>query len=162
MIMFLKGGWVERDERIDVVNPYCGGVFDTVPEATSADVTESVEGLVEGAKVMRTMPAIERCEILRKAATLMRARVDEIGTIISTEEGKILAEGKLEVSRAADTIDLSADEARRLTGEVLPLDAAPGGAGKLGFTLRVPVGIVAAITPFNFPLSPPPTRRARP
>ena len=78
MKMFLKGGWVERDERIDVVNPYSGDVFDTVPEATSTDVTEAVDGLVEGAKVMRAMPAIERCEILRKAATLMRARVDEM------------------------------------------------------------------------------------
>ena len=57
------------------------------------------------------------------------------------------------MTRAAETIDLSADEARRITGEVLPLDAAPGGAGKFGFTLRVPVGIVAAITPFNFPLN---------
>ena len=153
MKMFLKSEWAERDARIDVVNPFNGEAFDTVPEATTADVTAAVDGLVEGAKVMRAMTALERCEILRKAATLMRARVDEIGTLISTEEGKILAEGKLEVSRAAETIDLSADEARRLTGEVLPLDAAPGGAGKLGFTLRVPVGIVAAITPFNFPLN---------
>ena len=115
MKMFLKSEWAERDSRIDVVNPYNGEAFDTVPEATTADVTAAVDGLVEGAKVMRAMAALERCEILRKAATLMRARVNEIGTLISTEEGKILAEGKLEVSRAAETIDLSADEARRLT-----------------------------------------------
>ena len=153
MKMFLKGEWVGRDSRIDVVNPYDGEAFDTVPEATTADVTAAVDGLVEGAKVMRAMPAMQRCEILRQAAALMRERVDDLGTIISTEEGKILAEGKLEVARAAETIDLSADEARRITGEVLPLDAAPGGVGKLGFTLRVPVGIVAAITPFNFPLN---------
>ena len=153
MKMFLKSEWVGRDSRIDVVNPYDGEAFDTVPEATTADVTAAVDGLVEGVRVMRAMPAMQRCEILRQAAALMRERVDDLGTIISTEEGKILAEGKLEVSRAAETIDLSADEARRITGEVLPLDAAPGGVGKLGFTLRVPVGIVAAITPFNFPLN---------
>ncbi len=153
MKMFLKGEWVGRDSRIDVVNPYDGEAFDTVPEATTMDVTAAVDGLVEGARVMRAMPAMQRCEILRRAAVLMRERVDDLGTIISTEEGKILTEGKLEVSRAAETIDLSADEARRITGEVLPLDAAPGGVGKLGFTLRVPVGIVAAITPFNFPLN---------
>ena len=153
MKMFLKGEWIERDSRIDVVNPYNGEAFDTVPEATAADVTAAVDGLVEGARVMRAMSAMQRCQILRRAAVLMRERVDDLGTIISTEEGKILAEGKLEVSRAAETIDLSADEARRITGEVLPLDAAPGGVGKLGFTLRVPVGIVAAITPFNFPLN---------
>jgi glyceraldehyde-3-phosphate dehydrogenase (NADP+) len=153
MKMFLKSEWVGRDSRIDVVNPYDGEAFDTVPEATTADVTAAVDGLVEGVRVMRAMPAMQRCEILRQAAALMRERVDDLGTIISTEEGKILAEGKLEVARAAETIDLSADEARRITGEVLPLDAAPGGVGKLGFTLRVPVGIVAAITPFNFPLN---------
>jgi len=153
MKMFLKGEWAERDSRIDVVNPYNGETFDTVPEATVKDVTTGVDGLVAGAKVMREMPALQRCGILRKAATLLKEKEDEIGRLISTEEGKILAEGKLEVTRAAETIDVSADEARRLTGEVLPLDAAPGGAGKFGFTLRVPVGIVAAITPFNFPMN---------
>jgi len=153
MKMFLNADWAERDDRIDVVNPYSGEAFDTVPSATPADVISAVDGLVEGAKLMAAMPARERCAILRKAAVLLREREEEVGTLISTEEGKILAEGKLEVTRAAETIDVSADEARRITGEVLPLDAAPGGAGKFGFTLRVPVGIVAAITPFNFPLN---------
>ncbi|HCU88290.1 MAG TPA: aldehyde dehydrogenase, partial [Verrucomicrobiales bacterium] len=153
MKMFLNADWAERDDRIDVVNPYSGEAFDTVPAATPADVTSAVDGLVVGAKLMAAMPARERSAILRKAAVLLREREEEVGTLISTEEGKILAEGKLEVTRAAETIDVSADEARRITGEVLPLDAAPGGAGKFGFTLRVPVGIVAAITPFNFPLN---------
>src|SRR6202007_200545 len=71
----------------------------------------------------------------------------------SQEEGKTLAEGRLEAQRAVETIELSAEEAKRLTGEVLPLDGASGGAGKLGFTLRVPCGVVVAITPFNFPLN---------
>jgi acyl-CoA reductase-like NAD-dependent aldehyde dehydrogenase len=83
----------------------------------------------------------------------MGYRGEQLGRLISTEEGKILAEGLFEVSRARETIELSAEEARRLSGEVLPLDGAPGGAGKLGFTLRVPCGVVAAITPFNFPLN---------
>src|SRR4029079_2888253 len=69
------------------------------------------------------------------------------------EEGKTLAEGTFEVTRAAETLELSAEEAKRLSGEVLPLDGAPGGSGRLGFPLRVPCGVVAAITPFNFPLN---------
>ena len=73
--------------------------------------------------------------------------------LISTEEGKVLSESHIEVSRAAETIDLSADEARRMNGETVPLDSTPSGVGKLGLTLRVPCGIVAAITPFNFPLN---------
>jgi glyceraldehyde-3-phosphate dehydrogenase (NADP+) len=76
-----------------------------------------------------------------------------LGRTISTEEGKVLAEGLFEASRSAITIEHSAEEAKRLYGEVLPLDGAPGGTGRLGFTLRVPCGVVAAITPFNFPLN---------
>ncbi|RTZ69380.1 MAG: aldehyde dehydrogenase, partial [Verrucomicrobia bacterium] len=106
-----------------------------------------------GAQAMRNTPAHQRVDILRKAASLMRERQEQLGQLISTEEGKVLAEGRIEASRAAETIDLSADEARRLHGETVPLDSTPSGVGKLGFTMRVPCGIVAAITPFNFPLN---------
>ena len=83
----------------------------------------------------------------------MKRREDELARTISREEGKILAEGRLEASRSRETIEVSAEEARRVVGEMVPLDAAPGAAGRIGFTLRVPCGIVAAITPFNFPLN---------
>src|SRR4029077_5448955 len=109
--------------------------------------------LVSGAAVIKNMPAYDRSQILRRAAGLMLAREKDLGRTISSEEGKILAEGVFEASRARETIDISADEARRLDSEVVPLDAAPGAKGKFGFTLRVPCGIVAAITPFNFPLN---------
>lgn len=102
---------------------------------------------------MRQMPAFDRAALLRRVAAIMRDRLEELARTISQEEGKILAESRLEASRAAEVIDLSAEEARRLYGEVVPLDAAPGATGKLGFTLRVPCGVVAAITPFNFPLN---------
>ena len=102
---------------------------------------------------MRNTPAFDRCQILRKAAQIMKQRQDELARTISSEEGKILAEAKLETSRAVEVIELSAEESRRIYGETIPLDAAPGAAGRLGFTLRVPCGIVAAITPFNFPLN---------
>ncbi len=153
MRMFLGGQWQDRSSRIDVTNPYDGAVIDTVPKATAADVDAALSTLVEGAKVMRNMPAYDRSAILRRAAGLMLAREQDLGRTISAEEGKILSEGLFEASRARETIDVSADEARRITSEVVPLDAAPGGKGKFGFTLRVPCGIVAAITPFNFPLN---------
>jgi len=153
MKMFLQGEWVERDQHNDVVNPYNGDSIDAVPVGTAADITLGLDGLVEGAKVMREMPTHQRVEILRKAARLIQDHQEELGRLISTEEGKVLAEGRLEAGRAAETFDLSADEARNLHGETIPLDSTPGGVGKLGFTLRVPCGIVAAITPFNFPLN---------
>ncbi|MBL9125510.1 MAG: aldehyde dehydrogenase family protein [Planctomycetaceae bacterium] len=153
MKMFAAGQWLDRDQVIEVRNPFDQTVIDTVPKASPSDVDRALAGAVAGAAIMRDMPGFERFQILRKAAALMRERAEELARTISLEEGKILAEGRLEVERATETIELSAEEAKRLGGEVLPLDGAPGGAGKLGFTLRVPCGVVAAITPFNFPLN---------
>jgi len=151
MQMFHSGQWHDKSETIAVVNPFNGELIDTVPRGSAADVDAALATLAEGARIMKKMSAWDRCQILRKAAAIMARREEELGRMISTEEGKILAEGNLEASRAREVIEVSAEEARRITGEMVPLDAAPGAAGKLGFTLRVPCGIVAAITPFNFP-----------
>jgi acyl-CoA reductase-like NAD-dependent aldehyde dehydrogenase len=153
MKMFVAGQWIDKSERIEVRNPFDGAEIDSVPVADADDVERALAAAVEGAKVMRATSGYDRAKILRAAADLMGQRADKLGRLISTEEGKVLAEGWYEVSRARETIELSAEEAKRISGEVLPLDGAPGGAGNLGFTLRVPCGVVAAITPFNFPLN---------
>jgi len=153
MRIFFAGQWHDRDQKIEVKNPYDGSIVDTVPVATAADVDAAIAGAVQGAAVMRKLAGYDRFQILRKTADVMLARQQELGRLISLEEGKTLAEGVFEVTRAAETMELSAEEAKRLGGEVLSLDGAPGGAGKLGFTLRVPCGVVVAITPFNFPLN---------
>ena len=153
MKMFLRGEWQDRAEKIEVRNPWDGSVVDVVPAGTPADVEAAVAGAVEGAATMRHMAGYDRWQILSRAAELMRQRTDDLGRTISLEEGKTFAEGKGEAQRATETMQLSAEEAKRIVGEVLPLDGAPGGAGKFGFTLRVPCGVVAAITPFNFPLN---------
>lgn len=153
MKMFLSGEWTEKAERIEVRNPFDGSVVDTVPSGDASDVEQAVAGAVEGAAVMRRMPGHQRFEILSRAAQLMRERTEELGRTISLEEGKTFAEGKGEAQRSTETMQLSAEEAKRIYGEVVPLDGAPGGAGKFGFTLRVPCGVVTAITPFNFPLN---------
>jgi glyceraldehyde-3-phosphate dehydrogenase (NADP+) len=153
MKMFTGGQWVDKPQKIEVRSPFDNTVVDTVPRSDAADVEAAVAGAVEGAKIMRAMPAYERYRILAKAARLMYERRENLARIISKEEGKILGESMVEAARAAETIELSAEEAKRITGEVLPLDAASHGAKKFGFTLRVPCGVVAAITPFNFPLN---------
>jgi glyceraldehyde-3-phosphate dehydrogenase (NADP+) len=153
MNMFLAGEWVDRPDKIEVQNPYDNSVLDTVPKATADDAARAIAALVDGAEAMRRMPGYERFQILRRAADLMQQRREELGRTISLEEGKLLGEGMFEASRAIQTIELSGEEAKRIAGETLPLDGAPGGADKLGFTLRVPCGIVAAISPFNFPLN---------
>ena len=152
MKMFIRGEWKDKSDKIEVRNPFDQAIVDTVPRGDASDVDQALRGAVEGSELMRKMPAYDRAQILSKAAGLLGERSEEFARTISTEEGKILAEARVEVNRAAEIMQLSAEEAKRLTGEVLPLDAAPGGAGKLGFTLRVPCGVVAAISPFNFPL----------
>jgi glyceraldehyde-3-phosphate dehydrogenase (NADP+) len=153
MKMYLAGEWLDRDQRAEVRHPYDGLVVDTVPQASADDVQRALAAAVDGAKIMAQVPAYDRFVMLRKAADALLAGHKELGKLISLEEGKTLAEGEFEVTRAATTLEVSAEEAKRLTGEVLPLDAAPGGANKLGFTLRVPCGVVVAIAPFNFPLN---------
>ncbi|HEU5465044.1 MAG TPA: aldehyde dehydrogenase family protein, partial [Candidatus Binatia bacterium] len=150
---FIAGEWVDKAKKIEVKNPFDNGVIDTVPRADAGDLEKALEFAERGAKVMAKLASYERWRILRKAADLMSARNDELGRLISQEEGKIVAEGRGEASRAVETMMGSAEEAKRIHGETVPLDADPTGGKKLGFTLRVPCGVVAAIAPFNFPLN---------
>ncbi|QDU37089.1 Succinate-semialdehyde dehydrogenase [NADP(+)] GabD [Maioricimonas rarisocia] len=153
MKMFVAGEWKETSETIDVVNPYDDSVIDTIPKAGAGDVDAALATLVEGARVMRQMPAFERARILERAADLVQERVEDLARTISMEEGKVLAEARVEAQRGGEVLAVSAEEAKRVAGEMIPLDAAENGAGKMGFTLRIPCGVVAAITPFNFPLN---------
>jgi glyceraldehyde-3-phosphate dehydrogenase (NADP+) len=124
-----------------------------VPRATAADVDRALATLVEGARAMRALSAYQRSGILDRAAQLMTERVEDFARTISQEEGKVLAESRVEARRAAEVMAISAEEARRLSGAMIPLDGSPNGQGKIGFTIRVPCGVVASITPFNFPLN---------
>ncbi|MDG2215056.1 MAG: aldehyde dehydrogenase family protein [Verrucomicrobiota bacterium] len=100
MKMFLKGEWADGSKCAEVVNPYNGDTVDTVPVGTAADITPALDGLVEGAKLMRAMPVHQRVEILRKTGRLIQNHQQELGRLISTEEGKVLAEGLIEAGRA--------------------------------------------------------------
>lgn len=153
MKMCVGGKWVETREKIEVLHPYDNSVVDTVPRAGTADVDAALAAAVRGAKLMAKLTAWDRYQILRKAAEKLQAHTEEFAHTITLEEGKVTAEARVEVGRSVQTLMLSAEEARRIHGETVPLDASPGGAGKMGFTLRVPCGVVVAITPFNFPLN---------
>jgi len=153
MRMYVAGQWIDTEKKIEVLNPYDGSVVDTVPRADLGDVDRTLESAVRGAKAMAKLLGYDRHRILKKAADLIEARTEEFARTITLEEGKNLAESRFEVSRSVQTLTLSAEEAKRLHGETVPFDGAPGAAGKFGFTLRVPCGVVVAITPFNFPLN---------
>ncbi len=153
MKMFVAGNWVDKSAKIEVKNPFDGAGIDTVPKADASDLERALAFAERGAKVTGKLSGYERWKILRKAADLMSARNEDLGQLISREEGKVIAEGRGEASRAVETIMGSAEEAKRIHGETVPLDGDPVGRQKLGFTLRVPCGVVAAVTPFNFPLN---------
>ena len=153
MKMYINGEWMDRAAKIPVLNPFDQSTIDTVPRASASDVETAIASAARGAEVMAKMTALDRYTILRRTADLMAERIEELGRTITMEEGKVIAEGRVEASRAVQTITLSAEESKRLHGETVPLDSAPGFTGQFGFTIRVPVGVVAAIAPFNFPLN---------
>ncbi|NNJ25585.1 aldehyde dehydrogenase family protein [Alienimonas chondri] len=151
--LFSRGDWRTPGEPTEVVNPFDGAVIDTVPTADAAEVDAALGVLTDGAGAMRAMNPRDRAAILFHASDQIAADAEEWGARICAEGGKPITEAIGEAKRAAETLRLSAIEAERIGGEVLPIESAPNGAGKLAFTRRVPCGIVAAITPFNFPLN---------
>ena len=153
MKMYIAGKWMDSQDTIEVLNPFDGSVVDTVPNGGPQEVDQALESATRGARTMADLPAYERYRILMKAAALLRERQEDFAGLIALEAGKILRESRFEVSRAVETLELSAEEAKRVRGETIPLDAAAGAQGKFGFTLRVPCGVVVAISPFNFPLN---------
>ena len=152
MNMFVGGNWIAGSDTMEVLNPFDGSVVDTVPRGTAADVDAALASAVRGAEVMRSLSGFERYQILHRAADLIMENRQELAETITREEGKIIGEASIEAERAAEIIYLSAEEAKRLYGEVIPVDGGPGVAGKFGFTVRIPCGVVACISPFNFPL----------
>jgi glyceraldehyde-3-phosphate dehydrogenase (NADP+) len=153
MKMLIAGEWIDKSEKISVKNPYDGSVVDTVPAAGARDLEKAVSGAQKGFKEMSGLSSLDRYAILNRSAEVMRSRADEIAIVMSKEVGKTIKEARGEVSRAIQTMTLSSEEAKRIYGETIPFDAAPGGQNKMGFAIRVPLGIVAAISPFNFPLN---------
>lgn len=151
--MLIGGKAVAGQDLMEVRSPYDDSVVDTVPVASQSDIETALRAAEAAARTMRKTSGHDRYLWLRKAARLLEDRADEIARILTLEEGKILAEARHEVSRAVQTLETSAEEAKRIAGEGLPLDGAPGATGKFGVTVRVPCGVVVAITPFNFPLN---------
>ncbi|WP_254547111.1 aldehyde dehydrogenase family protein [Halomarina pelagica] len=150
--MLIDGSWRDGDERADVVHPYDGEVVGSVPMANAEQVTAAIEA-ADRAYRASTLSAYERYELLSRTADRLAARTDEIAQIITSEQGKPITESRTEVDRAVQTLRLSAEEAKRLFGEYVPMDAQKGFARDHCFTQREPLGVVAAITPFNFPLN---------
>lgn len=151
--MVVDGLAVAAGLRRAVTVPYDGSEFGTVFEATPEVVERAVASASRAAGIMREMTREERSAILRKAHARLLDDREGMAVTIASESGKPLKEARGEVDRAAWTLLFSSEEAHRLTGEVVPMDASPAGKGYLAMTVREPIGVIAAITPFNFPLN---------
>jgi glyceraldehyde-3-phosphate dehydrogenase (NADP+) len=152
--LYLAGRWVTSSDILEVVDPAhpdqpAGSTY----LADAAQVEEAIAASLRGFETMRSLPAYERSRALRAIAAGIDARRDEIAEIITRESGKPIRDARVEAERGALTFRLAAEEAERLLGETIPLDVGPAHVGRLGVTRRFPVGPVAAISPFNFPLN---------
>src|SRR3989440_2712402 len=136
-------------EAVEVRSPYSGDVVGSAPRSGADDARRAVDA---AAKALESpLPAHKRAEILVKTAGLIGRRHEEVARTISEEAGKPIKTARVEASRAMSTYTFAAVEARKLVGEMIPMDAAQAGEGKLAFTLRRPIGVIGAISPFNFP-----------
>ncbi len=150
--LLAAGEWIETGEWDEVLSPYDGTVVGRVAQGDAALVDTAV-GAAHAAFEAGDFPQHERAAVLDRASHLVRERLDDLGVTIAAEAGKPLKTARLEAGRCVDTLMFSAVEARKLTGGMVPMEASAAGAGKLGVMLRVPYGVVGAISPFNFPLN---------
>ncbi|WP_255197706.1 aldehyde dehydrogenase family protein [Halorarius litoreus] len=150
--LLVDGSWIDTGERRDVIHPYDGSVVGSIALADREQVVEAVEAADRAAEASE-LSAYERYELLMETAAHLEDEAESVARLLTSEQGKPLVESETEVDRAVQTLRLSAEEAKRQFGEYVPMDAQRGFARDHCFTQHEPLGVVAAITPFNFPLN---------
>lgn len=151
--LFIDGEWIEAQNYTSLISPYSEEIIGEIPTATEEEVEKAIEAAYRAREVMAKMPAHKRSAILEKLVSLLEARADEAAEIIALEAAKPITIAKGEVARTIQTYKFAAEEAKRIHGETIPLDAAPGGENRVAYTVREPLGVIGAITPFNFPMN---------
>jgi acyl-CoA reductase-like NAD-dependent aldehyde dehydrogenase len=149
--LLVGGEWIETGEWIEVRSPYSGDVVGRIPKAGAHEVRQAIDAAEHA--MSEPLPAHKRAEILVRVAGYLGKRHDEVAQTICAEAGKPMKAARIEAARAMSTYTFAGVEARKLAGEMVPMDASQAGIGKLAFTLRRPIGVVGAISPFNFPLN---------
>jgi acyl-CoA reductase-like NAD-dependent aldehyde dehydrogenase len=149
--LYVDGEWIETGEWVEVRSPFDGSLVARVAKAGAAEARAAVDAAARA--MADPLPAHKRAEILVRVAGYLGKRHEEAARIICAEAGKPLKAARVEAARAMSTFTMAAVEARTLAGEVIPMDGTQAGEGKLAFTVRHPIGVVGAISPFNFPLN---------
>lgn len=149
----IAGEWRDPEATQEIRDPYRGNVVGYAPVSSEKDCEDALAAAYKGKKAMAAMPGFERAALLRRAADNLSKRAEEIAKAMSLETGKAIRDSILETQRSADTLRLCAEEAVRIEGEHIPMDASAIGAGKIGVVLRFPAGVIVGITPFNAPVN---------
>ncbi len=151
--LYIGGRWVDAAETMDVLDPFDGSKVATVAKAGEKEALDAIAAADGARHEWRRTPALKRADVLDRVWRALDAEQAIFAEIIAREGSKTIGEASGEAMRACETLRQSAEEARRIGGEFLPLDAAPNGLGKIAFTVREPIGVVVAITPYNDPLN---------
>lgn len=151
--LWIDGQWQEAESTYDLTAPYTGEVIANVAKASVADVERAIEGAQKAFLSFKKTTTYERAEILYKVVGILRERKNELAEILAREAAKPVSAGLVELERTIATYQFSAEAAKQSMGETVPMDAAPGVTDRIGYTKRVPLGVVSAITPFNFPFN---------
>jgi acyl-CoA reductase-like NAD-dependent aldehyde dehydrogenase len=152
-MLWINGENVETEKYRPLYNPFNGEKIAEVAEASNQDVARAIDAAERAASAMAGMEAHKRADILQKVADYIQEDREECARIIAEESSKPLKAARAEVDRTIMTYSFASQEARRIHGETIPLDAAPGGEGRVAYTVKEPLGVIAAITPFNFPMN---------
>lgn len=151
--LWINGQWQEAKETYELTSPYNGEIIAKVAKASVSDVEQAIEGAQNAFLSFKQTTAYDRAEILYKVVDIMRRRKDELAEILAQEAGKPISAGLPEIERTIATYQFAAEGAKQVKGETVPMDAAPGAGDRIGWTKREPLGVISAITPFNFPFN---------
>lgn len=151
--LFIGGKWIEAKNYQSIYSPFSEEVVGIVPVADEEETDLAIETAYQSRKTMAKMPLYQRAAILEKVASLLSERREEAAQIIALEAAKPIRTSREEVERTIQTYKFSAEEAKQIHGETIPLDATSGGMNRVGYTVREPIGVIGAITPFNFPMN---------
>ena len=151
--IYLAGEWVESDEPLEVINPYDGRVLATTFQASPAQLEQAIVAAEQAFAIGKRMPVFDRVALLTALAAQMKERRDEVARMIALEAGKPIKEAEVEADRGVFTVVTAAEEAKRIAGDLIPLDLLPSSKGRFGVVRRYPIGPIAGISPFNFPLN---------
>src|SRR4030042_954885 len=149
---YVDGAWRSSSRHRPVINPYTHETLGSAAQASTADILDAIDAAHRAYEQTTALAAYERSAILLEIADTLKHRKEELARLMTDESGKPIQYSRAEIDRSVFTFITASEEAKRITGEILPLDLARHSRERFGILRRFPIGVIAAITPFNFPI----------